>query len=299
MCLYRSIFPSKSWLLFYQMYGNGLINTFISCSTWLTVALATFRFLGICHPFRARVLTDRYMDPHLIYIMVFVCSITFNLPWFWYYQVAVFPCLRDAPSSDVASDVSPTVKVNSQLIHYYILDIGYFDHRRPVGLAFQWCRLLLNILLPAFLLIFCNFSLILALRQSYQLRREHSVNQQLQTASRVKNRITLTLVIIVMTFIVLVLPCELLDCMSDYLYSGTDTARNENFLVARSVANVLQVVNFTFNFLLYCAINAHFRSVLSDLFKCRKGNIGRAGTIRTQCVPLTNTQMQLYKAGHC
>ena len=272
------------------MYGNGLINTFISCSTWLTVALATFRFLGICHPFRARLLTDRYMTPHLIYIMVFVCSITFNLPWFWYYQVVVFPCLRHSSSNDVTG--APTVNISSQLIHYYIMDIGYFDHRKPFGLAFQWFRLLLNIVLPAFLLVFCNFSLILALRQSYQLRREHSVKQQLQTASRVKNRITLTLVIIAMTFIVLVLPCELLDCLSDYLYSGTDTTRNENFLVARSVANVLQVVNFAFNFLLYCAINAHFRSALTDLCNCRKEDMGGARVARTHCVPLTNSNIQ-------
>ncbi|ELU02757.1 hypothetical protein CAPTEDRAFT_197212 [Capitella teleta] len=41
-----------------------------------------------------------------------------------------------------------------------------------------------------------------------------------------------------------------------------------NFVV--SILNVLQVISFSFNFVLYILINAHFRKTIKELFSCRK-----------------------------
>ena len=38
----------------YGLCGIGLFNTCITCSTWLTVMLACGRYIGVCHPMKAR-----------------------------------------------------------------------------------------------------------------------------------------------------------------------------------------------------------------------------------------------------
>ena len=43
-------FKTLSFQLLYRAYGAGLINTFLLTSTWLTVTMATSRYLAICHP---------------------------------------------------------------------------------------------------------------------------------------------------------------------------------------------------------------------------------------------------------
>jgi len=40
--------------LVHKLYGNGVINTFMLSSTWLTVTMALSRYIAICHPLRAR-----------------------------------------------------------------------------------------------------------------------------------------------------------------------------------------------------------------------------------------------------
>ena len=112
--------------------------------------------------------------------------------------------------------------------------------------------------------MYFNGSLILALRRSRKMRRKCRVQN---FASQSSNRITLLLVIIVLLFFFLVYPAEIMDFCQEVLRSDPD--RTYTFMVIRCVANFLQVVNFSCNFVLYCALNVHFRKTMKELLTCK------------------------------
>jgi len=43
-----------SFRFLYMVYGEAVISTFVLSSTWLTVTMATGRYLAVCHPLHAR-----------------------------------------------------------------------------------------------------------------------------------------------------------------------------------------------------------------------------------------------------
>ena len=96
------------------------------------------------------------------------------------------------------------------------------------------------------------------------------------------NRITLTLVVIVVMFIVLFVPAEVLN-----FFANMATRETTNlFNLTVTIFNLLQAINFALNFILYCAINTHFRMAFYNLATCanfRSGNptLGKASALST------------------
>ena len=244
------LFPKRSFLLYYQVYGTGLVTTFILTSTWVTITLAVLRYFAICHPF-SRFNIKSQPCTVKIYSVVFICSIIVNIPKFFQFKITTIPYTNDR-------DI-------------FLVDVqnGRFSD------IFQWIHFCLFILLPALILLFCNLSLVLVLRRSRKMRKEMMrLSTSSNCISRGQNRVTLLLVVIALTFIALVFPCELMDFFVYYVQ--TDLKRTEIFLIVRMVANVLQMMNFSCNFLMYCALNVHFRTALMDLIFRRKPSSQRS-----------------------
>ena len=124
---------------------------------------------------------------------------------------------------------------------------------------------LLFIVLPSLALLFCNISLVRTLNISKQLHRNYRVHHK---AGNSQNRITLVLFLIALGFVVLVFPCEVMDIFMGLF--PMDQHQTEVFLTVRVVANTLQMLNFSCNFLLYCALNSQFRRKLKELILCKK-----------------------------
>ena len=182
----EALFEPNDFRLYYQVYGTGVINTFILTSTWITVAMATMRYIGICHPLSTSKVR-RSNCVKLIYLITITTCILINSPTFWQYKITDFE--KDGHV-------------------YYLIDIGDFALNSRKGYIFLWFRAFVGIISPALLLLYCNFSLILALRRSRSIRREGRVRP---SVSRSHNRITRLLVVIVILFIVLVFPAEMMD----------------------------------------------------------------------------------------
>ena len=235
-----SLFPSRSFLLYYQTFGTGLVTTLILVSTWITVSMATLRYLGICHPLRARRFIGGGFAKALYAVITVVCALP-NIPAFMQYRITDMP-----PDSDNNT--------------FYLIDIGYMDNTQTRGIAFQWFKIFYGVFIPASLLIFFNCSLVAALKRSYRMRKECFVKE---TASNKRNRVTLTLITIFSTFIILVFPSELMDFFLDCI--KLNATKTEVFMLVRSVANTLQVLNFSCNFFLYCTVNAQFRTTFQHL----------------------------------
>ena len=235
-----SLFPSRSFRLFYQSHGSWVVTSLILTSTWITVTLTTQRYLGICHPLRCRYLVG-VIPETVTYLTVTLVCWGVNLPAFWQYHV-----------TDMTFPSNQT---------RYLVDIGPLDYSTSLGMAFQWVRGSVGLFIPAVVLVYCNWALVRALRHSHQVRQHFHVNGR---AGRSRDRVTLTLAAISVAFVLLVLPSELMDFVLRFVEENA--TRTEVFLLIRGVANTLQVFNFAGNFLLYCSVNSRFRKSLYSMF---------------------------------
>ena len=261
-----ALFEQKDFRLFYQVYGTGVVTTFLMISTWLTVAMAMLRYMGICHSFSMRRLDNTNIS-RIVYCSTIVFSMALNLPSFAQFKITEFEGL-------------------------YLIDLGPFSQIYTKGIIFLWIRYIFGIFIPASLLCFCNISLVVALQRSGQMRRECCVQS---STNRHSNRITRMLITLVILFVCLVFPSELMDFFQYVIKS--DSKKTPIFLVARSVANVLQVLNFACNFILYFVLSVHFRNSAKELITCRRGRLrtrNRSKSTARQSRYLTTSQTALW-----
>jgi hypothetical protein len=218
--------------LMYQLYSLYFKNVFIKTSTWLTLVVGFARYVGICHPLRAR---------FCIKLSGIRCAILFTYA-FWFIVEAPLLWTYDVKEFDYGN------------VTYYYIDVGAFERNETMEVCFTYIWAILGYFFPVVVLIFCNGCLIRALKQSQRMRREAAVqnNSSYHDAS---NRITLTLILLIVMFIVLVSPSELIHFYHDTLPEQEVTG----FKLGILLTNVLQAVNFAFSFVLYCLVNATFR----------------------------------------
>ena len=234
-------YSSRSFNMYYKLYGDSVINAFIMASTWLTVAMATSRYLAICHPLRARDIIGMTFAK-LSIVLVFVLCVLFNLPRFWNEDIEHMDC------------------VGGSVV--YFPRPGIMKRNKTGQTAYMWLYFVFGILVPLIALAFCNINLIRALQQSTKMRRKFQ-NKDTNT-TQTTHHITLTLIIIVIMYFVLVVPAEAINFIKDVIIE--EGHATDGFNVANAVVNTLQAINFACNFILYCAVNVHFRRTLVDLF---------------------------------
>ena len=237
----RFIYESADFWLIYHVYRHPVINIFVMCSTWLTVTMATQRFLAICYPMRSRAtLTLNFSRFCIVGVVVF--SVAFNLPRFWYEKIWEY-------------------NLNGKSV--YFIGSGYMRDNNTLDTVYLWIYFIIAIIIPLILLSYCNINLIRSLKNSATLRREHSNEKYTSPrATETTNRITLTLIVIVLMYLVLVVPAEIVNFLRD-IYVHYD------YNLIGSCANIAQTVNFSFNFILYCVVNSSFRKALREIAVCR------------------------------
>ena len=234
-------FYTNSFALYYIVYENAFINIFIFSSTWLTVSLATNRYLAICHPLKARQILGLTVTKFMIGA-VFVGSILFNLPKFWTYQVASLECL------------------GNWTVYYHIP--GYLQKHPNLDHAHMWTYFLLGILVPTLVLAYCNCNLILVLRRSLRMRKQYRHSESRES----HHCVTLMLVVIILMHLLLFMPSEVITFLKFMVIADTTIA--DEFNLASAVANTLQAINFSLNFIIYCAMNSRFRHEVGHIFCC-------------------------------
>ena len=246
------LFESKTFELYYRTYGTAVINTFILTSTWLTIAMAFSRYLGICHPFKARSLIGM-TGTRVTIVLIYLVCLGFNVPRYFLYSIFAFP--------------DPNGKT------IYVRVDGYMASDTKECTIYIWVYFFLGILIPLTLLAFCNINLIKALRASLRFRQKSRVPVSGHQDSN--HRITSILVTIVVMYIVLVSPAEVLLFVQDRM-------PHLALLLPVQLTNLLQCVNFSCNFILYFALNVNFRRELQEMFPCCSFACGKAHPIQRQ-----------------
>lgn len=245
--------------LYFKIYQEALVNVFLLCSTWLTVNMALGRYFAICHPLQARGFIS-LRGTRVAVACVFFGSIVCNLPRFWHFFLDSIPCERLVPGTvqtlPTRCDCQFRSKTTTAL---------YKNNRFVFGYGL-FCSVV-SIFVPLVILTFCNVCLIRALRHSYRMQSMYRANKPSDSG----HRITPTLIALIVLFTVLVAPADLV--VFARLVDGKSYA---TFRTVTKVTNLLLLINFAINFVLYCVVNVQFRKTVREIVLCSwYGNQGR------------------------
>ena len=236
---------SHLYRIYYKLYGNSLINLFLMTSTWLIVTMSVSRYLVVVYPLHARSRLTTFRTLVTI-IIVFIVSTIMTLPHFLHNKAG--PCCARNPSLQFEPKSRFSDNITNWLLWYV-----------------KWMWPMIASFIPFAILAFCNIRLIWELKKATNTRQLTTQGQVVRDSSQ---KVTLTLVIIVLMLLFLVAPSEIVRYINPYESWGLD-----GFIVA-SVTNVLQAINFAFNFILYCAVSASFRQTFKSMFcSCSKKQV--------------------------
>lgn len=245
----RFEYPFKNFQIIYRAYSGALINTFILTSTWLTVTMATSRYLAICYPFKWHYLVGMTGTKASI-ALVFLTCLVFNIPRFFEHAITTISC-------DDGREM-------------FVLEHGELMHSEIAFNVYTWLYFSIGIFLPLTALTYCNVCLVRTLRESSRVRQQYRVRA---CHVNMNHRITVILVTIVLMYILLVSPSEILQFIQNQLLSRPAFVGPwiNCINLAVNITNVLQTINFSFNFVLYILLNFQFRRTIEDLFcRCRR-----------------------------
>ena len=233
-----------------KIYNSALLNTFLFSSTWLTIVIALGRYLAICHPLHTRSFIN-LRGTRAAILVVFLVSVLINLADFFEMYIGHFTC--------------PTQYTNGTLCDCYtpIVTLLHKNHTFRSAYIITWA--ILGTFLPILILTVCNICLILALRRSHRMQRLYRANQPRDSG----HRITPTLITIIILYTILVCPSEILQFIRYIVGSPKNGEQIRVYDSATSITNFMVTTNFAINFILYCAINVHFRSTITNLLCCR------------------------------
>lgn len=265
--------------VYYKTYKEPILNIFLLSSTWLTVAMAVGRYVAVCRPIQARA----FINPRGTQVaigVVFGGSIVVNMPRFWHYYVDKRPCLQWPNNDTVVVSCSPYVKMAGSLYLNRTFRIVYNIVLSTVG-----------IFIPFVVLIVCNLCLVRALRRSYAMQRRYRGDQAKDSGQR----ITPTLIAMIVLFVVLVGPSEILTFLGSL--SRQNSRSYYRFRIAAVVTNCLLLLNFAINVVLYCVLNTQFRRVMKNLFcivvRKRRSMLRKADCTRNHSTAFRNTELHL------
>ena len=251
------------WLL-YNTYSAAVINTWLLCSSWITVTLAVCRYFAVCKPLQAQ--CYRPSMGKLVFA-VLIGSILLNLPRYWKDSINSVPCIEGGRS--------------------YYSKVGPLQG--TPDLIYMWIYFVLAIVVPVFVNIYCTANLIVTLQESHKLRLEHSTC----AATSSRNIVTNILCTIIIFYVILVIPAEILSFVTYFVKDTYSLTVLMHLGLAVSSCNALQAINFSFNFLLYCIMNVHFRKVTRDIIShLMPGTCNKSPPVRSmqEMVPLKTTK---------
>ncbi|KAH9499713.1 hypothetical protein Btru_077649 [Bulinus truncatus] len=273
-----------SYAYIYARFSYAVINVFIMESTMLTVAMSLERYLAICHPLRQDLyLTTRRIK--YVILLTYIFSILFNLPVWWRFQPqavcasntsivvanmsgdAVIACPCDERLPPLMALQTPDHPLTTpplpppRLLHTHTRVPLHGSDVAEVAYRIAWA--VVGNYIPLLLLVYFNVCLCRKIYRSYKLRKHLGRQDQTRSSSHV---LTITLVAIVVLFFILVAP-------SETILHVMEMARNEDSFFSEAILNLMQTVNFSVNFILYCIISPYFRKTLKYMLMCGCYNI--------------------------
>lgn len=271
----KMIYHQRDFVYFYTLYANCLQNVLIKTSTWFIVILGVSRNFVVSNPITAR----KYLKCKHTVSAILCCTgfwVLLHIPLGYTWSVVEISCPQGT---------------------LYFLKSGPFANNSKLRLPFIYTWFIIGFFIPVCILAYCNTRLICSLQQSEKLRshdsrrkvlrrttsdpsqkdnihRQRSVSDSSMKSatsshsnslnSTNQKRITYTLIAVVVLFFACNFPSEIIQFYAEInrpKYEGTF-----RFLI--NLVNLLQAINFSTNFVLYCLVNSYFRKTLKQWFYC-------------------------------
>ena len=246
------IYREKNITYFFSVYGNYIQNVLIKVSTWCTVIIAVSRYMIVCYPMKARLFMKPVHTVVAILISLAACSLL-HVPLLWIWKVKEVSC-HDGNT-------------------FILLKFGLFMKHSQMRRTCLIIWFTFGFIIPVAILLYSNIGLIKSLNHSRKLQRTASgPSNRFRDQHR---RISMTLVGIVVLFFICMCPGEILGFYTDLSSAKTSTY---TFAIVLVLCNMLQAINFSGNFALYCVINSYFRRDVKHLISCQQGVIRQSST---------------------
>lgn len=228
--------------VFYEIYIYlPLANVTATCSAWITVALSMDRYILTRFPIKGKKLCRIDIARKLIAIIVII-AIGTNISYF------------------LQSHIVNGMKEPTELS----LTKGFH--------AYAWIRATFTKFFPIIFLIALNVMLINAVHK-LERRRKSMVMQQTSQMKKqyIQNRLTVMLIAVIFVFLIGSIPITFAHSAIFTAMFGSCSTYTVPYLTYRLIANILEMLNYTCNFVLYCLLNKKFQKRLCKLFGCSQG----------------------------
>ncbi|XP_037082177.1 probable G-protein coupled receptor B0563.6 [Pollicipes pollicipes] len=211
--------------------GNG----FIGLSVLMLVALTTERYISVCHPVRAHNQTNEGRRARLTLALLPVCTFIIFSPY----------TLRNSVTACLASDNSTTYRIAENLA--FTQSVYY--------LVYKWTLKILYKIAPTVAVTYLNLQIYWSYRRVCRKRRALVQLSREQRAQQTdEHRLMMLLGSTATLFFFCNLPMVILSV------SFTQAMiRSYSFQVFRAVSNVLEIVNYSLTFYIYCLFTKEFR----------------------------------------
>merc|ERR1719234_1014897 len=273
--IYSYLFP----YLWYPLH-----NILLSWTAYLTMGLATERYLAVCRPIFYRSLELTYsckarVASYLLPSMF--ASILLNIPKFLEARLQV---VEWTDSDNITVEAVwfnvTSLRIDPDYVLYYV----------------HWTRLLCTGAIPFLYLFYINLRIYSRMRQNSQ----SSVRNRPSSAKKAGNLATI-LILIVLVFLISNTPRLVLNLTEVIIYNGWLTTSGCNVMpewysILISINHLFLTINSSINFLIYCSVGERFQRVVVHWAKktCLSQSVvpvdgsgtGTASSLRTQTIPL-------------
>ncbi|GAB6023343.1 hypothetical protein CHUAL_008144 [Chamberlinius hualienensis] len=241
-----------------------VINSCCGTGVLLTVATTTERYLGFCHPFKARNFRIRHPN-HARFVIRIAPIIT---------AVLYLPYVL---RSTVEIDTSINDLTNETHISYVVVENKHITSTLAYTI-FNYFKEIVFRILPAIALALMNALIIHNYRKASRFlsrKRTMQIRVTVEEVSKLNRdrRLIIVLVGLTLQFIICTTPAAVLAMTLDYSVH----VDSELYEIFRCIANILEITKNCSSFFVYCLCSAEYReSVKCSFTKCsirRKTNI--------------------------
>ncbi|KAK2169479.1 hypothetical protein LSH36_9g00002 [Paralvinella palmiformis] len=222
-----------TWL-YIRVYSYPLLFVAQTCTIWMVVLIAISRYVAVCKPYRAvRYSSLRNVRRAVLGVVLF--ATVYNVPRFFETKLV-------------------QIVVGGRNSTRYRLERTTFGNSRTYGLLyFDSLYYIFSFILPLILLTFLNTKLTLAYRRVQRRRQQFRLRQE-----NYDHDITLVMIVVILVFILCNAPARIVQIIWGYRLQKCLTVE---FLLIE-ISNVLEVLNSSVNFVVYCVFRSQFRFIL-------------------------------------
>lgn len=230
------------YIVYYLWYFPA--NVFITTSNWCTVSVMLFRFIAIYLPLKASQWCSIYRAK-VVLVVIMLFSVLAIVPDCFTLRLVIIPGY---------GPLFFNTNLQFNRLFYYIYYITFLE--------------MVNSILPFVICLVLTGLLIRTLSRSSKQFHVDSASTSKSTRQRDQRRISVMLLVVVLTFIICTIP--------SFIWRGMKRAADlkviasDHWTMLRGIADVFLIINHSINFLIYLLTNERHRKLFYSLILRRK-----------------------------